>query len=80
MTKVLVLPYSQYTMACDARHGEPEAIDGACARWGVGPGRYACWVRPAGGGEDWGPLAFEVFLCSAGPADRPLPAVVVLER
>ncbi|CAA9394970.1 MAG: hypothetical protein AVDCRST_MAG66-1276 [uncultured Pseudonocardia sp.] len=80
---LLLLPYSQFTMACDYLGGVPEEIEGLQARLEFPAGRYAVSVRPAGGGAS-GPAGevvhrCEVHLAAAGPADMPLSDVPVVE-
>jgi hypothetical protein len=83
--ELLVLPYSQYTMACSYRKREPEKIEGLCACLKVDSGRYACWgcFAHANGPLERvteAPLAFNVYMPTAGAADRPLGEVPTLER
>jgi hypothetical protein len=82
--ELLILPYSQYTMACSYRRGEPEDIEGLCTRFEVEPGRYACWGRPAPAqgspeGAARPPVVIDVYLLAATAADQPLRDVPVLK-
>jgi hypothetical protein len=80
--QLLVMPYSQYTMAC-SRRGVPQDIPRLCTRLTLEAGRYAWWARRAPVGrhdEDAPDLAFDVYMRKASAADKPLRAVPKLAR
>ncbi len=81
--ELLLLPYSQFTMACAHGQGVPQDVEGLSARFPFPAGRHACFARVApvrGDFDEAPPLVFNVFLREANGTAGSLPEVPVIAR